>query len=82
MTPPPTIMTKDEALVRLCDAARTSADPDFLRAVCIAAKCLARAGIHKRRNHASRVACGKDARFATPEPSAPTPDAVEPQTQE
>lgn len=70
-------MTKEEALVRLCDAARTSDDPDFLRAAVIAAKCLARAGIHKRRNHAARVARGKDARLATPDPSAPATDAAE-----
>jgi hypothetical protein len=82
MTDIPHEMTKEEALVRLCDAARTSADPEFLRAAVIAAKCLARAGIHKRRNHAARVARGKDARLSTPEPSAPTPDAAEPQTQE
>jgi hypothetical protein len=93
-TPAPTIMTKEEAIVRLCDAARTSADPDFLRAVCIAAKCLARAGIHKRRNHAARSARGLPP-FITPAPaplspdappmtetSAPAPDAAEPQTQE
>ena len=49
-------MTKEEAIVRLCDTARNADDPELLRAVCIAAKCLARAGIHKRRNKASRAA--------------------------
>lgn len=82
-------MTKEEALVRLCDAARTSADPDFLRAAVIAAKCLARDGIHKRRTRKSRSARGLPP-FVTPapaplspdappmtEPSAPAPDAAE-----
>ena len=72
-------MTKEEALVRLCDAARTSADPDFLRAVCIASKCLARDGIHHRRWRKSRSARGLPP-FVTPAP-APLSQDVPPMTE-
>ena len=51
------LMTKEEAIVALCNMAQT-ADENQLRAIALAAKALARAGIHKRRVHASRVARG------------------------
>ena len=88
-TPAPTIMTKEEAIVRLCDAAQKSTDPDFLRAAVIAAKCLARDGLHKRRTHKSRSARGLPPLIAPApaplspdvppmtDPSAPAPDAAE-----
>lgn len=68
----PTTMTKEEAIVRLCAAAQKTADTDFLRAVVIAAKCLARDGIHKRRVHKSRSARGLTPFIAqTPAPLSP-----------
>lgn len=54
---PPHEMTKEEAIVAICDMALRAPDatPAQLRGVVIAAKCLARAGIHKRRVKASRI---------------------------
>ena len=89
MNDPHPTMTKEEAIVRLCDAAQKSTDPDFLRAAVIAAKCPARDGIHHRRWRKSRSALGLPP-FVTPapaplspdvppmtDPSAPAPDAAE-----
>lgn len=80
-TPAPTIMTKEEAIARLCNAAQKSADPDFLRAAVIAAKCLARDGVHHRRWRKSRSARGLP---PVTDPSAPALDAAEtkPETQD
>ena len=58
---PPREMTKEEAIVALCRAARGTDDPSLLRAICLGCKALAREGIHKRRNRASRSARGKEA---------------------
>ena len=52
------MMTKEEAIVRLCALAFAAEDTDTLRALLLGCKALARAGVHKRRNHASRVARG------------------------
>ena len=60
-TPPPREMTKEEAIVALCRAAKGTDDPSLLRAICLGCKALAREGIHKRRNKASRAARGKEA---------------------
>lgn len=57
-TPPPREMTKEEAIVALCRAAKGTDDPSLLRAICLGCKALARDGIHKRRNKASRAARG------------------------
>lgn len=53
-------MTKEEAIVALCRAAKGSDDPSLLRAICLGCKALARDGIHKRRNRAARSARGKE----------------------
>ena len=58
---PPHEMTKEEAIVALCRAAKGTDDPSLLRAICLGCKALARDGIHKRRNKASRAARGKEA---------------------
>ena len=58
---PPRAMTKEEAIVALCRAAKGTDDPSLLRAICLGCKALAREGIHKRRNKASRAARGKEA---------------------
>lgn len=52
------VMTKEEAIVRLCALAFAVEDTDTLRALLLGCKALARAGIHKRRVNASRVARG------------------------
>lgn len=52
------VMTKGEAIVRLCALAFAVEDTDTLRALLLGCKALARAGIQKRRNHASRIARG------------------------
>ena len=53
-------MTKEEAIVELCNLAHDpSVSEQALRAIALGAKALARAGIHKRRCHASRAARGK-----------------------
>ena len=52
------MMTKEEAIVRLCALAFAAEDTDTLRALLLGCKALARAGVHKRRNHASRIARG------------------------
>lgn len=52
------VMTKEEAIVRLCGMAHTVEDPDTLRALLLGCKALARDGIHKRRVKASRIARG------------------------
>lgn len=54
-------MTKEEAIVELGKLAQTTDDPATLRALLVACKALARDGIHKRRNKASRSARGKEA---------------------
>ena len=56
--PPSHEMTKEEAIVALCRAAKGTDDPSLLRAICLGCKALAREGIHKRRNRASRSARG------------------------
>lgn len=48
-------MTKEEAIVQLFALAHTAEDPATLRTLLLGCKALARAGIHKRRNHASRI---------------------------
>ena len=56
-------MTKEEAIVELGKLAQTTDDPATLRALLVACKALARAGIHKRRNrHAqsSRASAAKE----------------------
>lgn len=58
-TSTPPAMTKEEAIVALCRAAKGTDDPSLLRAICLGCKALAREGIHKRRNRASRSARGK-----------------------
>ena len=58
---PPREMTKEEAIVALCRAAKGTDDPSLLRAICLGCKALARDGIHKCRNKASRAARGKEA---------------------
>lgn len=60
-TPPRRPMTKEESIVELGKLAQTTDDPATLRALLVACKALARAGIHKRRNRASRSARGKEA---------------------
>lgn len=54
-------MTKEGAIVELGKLAQTTDEPATLRALLVACKALARAGIHKRRNRASRSARGKEA---------------------
>lgn len=57
---PPHEMTTEEAIAVICDMVLHTPDttPAQLRAAVIAAKALARAGIHRRRVHASRNARG------------------------
>ena len=59
-------MTKVEAIQKLCAHAQGSDDAALLRAVCIAAKVLSRAAIHRSRVHAARAAgrTGKEAAHA------------------
>ena len=59
-------MTKVEAIQKLCAHAQGSDDPALLRAVCVAAKALARAAIHRSRTRAARAArrTGKEAAHA------------------
>ena len=47
-------MTKAEAIQSLCRHAAGTDDAEYLRAVCIASKALARAIVHKHRNKAAR----------------------------
>ena len=54
-------MTKEEAIVALCRAARGTDDPATLRALLLGCKALCREGLHKRRNKAARAARGKEA---------------------
>ena len=58
--PPPPAMSKEESIVALCRLAQGTDDAESLRAIVVAIKALARAGIHKRRNRASRSARGKE----------------------